>query len=170
MQCYPNCVLVDAARRHALLESPTGTGKTLALLSTCLATQWARQQAIGGAYHQRLIYVSRTHAQVRCAVHHYNVSRESHAHLLAVSRCHVSECSVHATAGSGHEGAETDTVRALIRTHHFTCDAKPVMGACWCASAPSLKCTGACHQVPPNDEPLGLSRAVLPARRCATGG
>ena len=56
-----------AADRHALLESPTGTGKTLALLATVLATQWARKEAAAAAghpYHQRMIYVSRTHAQL----------------------------------------------------------------------------------------------------------
>ena len=45
----------------------SGTGKTLALLSTCLATQWARQLAKHAAdkpYSQRLVYVSRTHAQL----------------------------------------------------------------------------------------------------------
>jgi regulator of telomere elongation helicase 1 len=50
------------AGEHALIESGTGTGKTLALLVGALA--WLREAAPG----TRIIYLSRTHSQLRQVV------------------------------------------------------------------------------------------------------
>ena len=97
-----------AAGRHALLESPTGTGKTLALLATVLATQWYRKQAaaaLGHPYHQRMIYVSRTHAQLD------QVTVTRHRHF----------CCTHLSLSSlGAESAQVPVVQVTATAHPVT--------------------------------------------------
>mmetsp|Transcript_3070 Transcript_3070/g.5947 ORF Transcript_3070/g.5947 Transcript_3070/m.5947 type:complete len:1151 (-) Transcript_3070:11-3463(-) len=52
--------------RHAVLESPTGTGKTAAVLCAALAWQRKQREKVGEA--PQIIFASRTHAQLRQAV------------------------------------------------------------------------------------------------------
>ena len=53
-------------RRHVVLESPTGTGKSAAILCSVLAWErhYRKLNQTSGAATPRIIYCSRTHLQV----------------------------------------------------------------------------------------------------------
>lgn len=52
-------------RRHVVLESPTGTGKSVAILTAVLAWKRYNAKVSGGNENVKIIYCSRTHSQVQ---------------------------------------------------------------------------------------------------------
>ena len=70
LQVMDGAIRAVRAARSALLESPTGTGKTLAALAAVLA--WQRQHAHDTP--TRVVWVARTHDQLQHAVHEYKRS------------------------------------------------------------------------------------------------
>lgn len=75
---YPQTVIRALKNKeHALLQSPTGTGKTLCLLCACLAwLKVERESNKGGDIDTenraiKIVYTSRTHSQLKQAHHNY---------------------------------------------------------------------------------------------------
>eukprot|EP01012_Entosiphon_sulcatum_P020257 TRINITY_DN25237_c0_g1_i1.p1 TRINITY_DN25237_c0_g1~~TRINITY_DN25237_c0_g1_i1.p1 ORF type:complete len:1030 (+),score=110.86 TRINITY_DN25237_c0_g1_i1:1913-5002(+) len=135
---FMDAVLVSLIeRRNALLESPTGTGKTLSLLCATLAwlvQQRATEEAIGipppspgadGANNfglpsqssrRKVIYASRTHSQLSQVIQEFKRTAYSNVLTMAVLGSREQLC-VHPKVSQQKGGAQNALCRGLTRAH-----------------------------------------------------
>jgi hypothetical protein len=66
LQLMSKAIAAYKSRAHALLESPTGTGKSAALL--CSALAWQRQNEMDTGRTVKILYGCRTHSQIKQVV------------------------------------------------------------------------------------------------------
>ena len=67
-----------------MLESPTGTGKTISLLSSITAFM-KRQRELGGSPHTTLIYCTRTHSQIQQVMNEIKTNLPYHVKATIVA-------------------------------------------------------------------------------------